>query len=367
MKRLFTFTLTFILCFTTTFSSACFSKVKEIEVQLSDRFTQGEIARCVWDLYVFDGKIYMGSGDYDKNTGPTDICAYDLKSKTIEITGTVRDEAIISFVEIDGILYAPGTDPKDNLPISDYYSLTENGWTNHTALPNIAHNFDLIKFDGVLYAGVGGDYGFGPILSSTDNGKTFDFIPLYKNGEEVAPLQEPDFSRCYDFYTLNGKLHALIYHNYTDGYQFEIYRLEDGKMQFYSTVETINFFGRTSVKMLNAKAEYNGKIYLSSDKLYSSNDGKTFENVALPNNEWVSDFFIIEDTMYILSFLPIKDGFSVKIYSLDLVEGTFNNLSTFNYPVPPLSFVKVNKNFYIGMGNRTAKHEKNGALLKVRP
>ncbi len=366
MKKYLAFTLTFLLCFITVFSSACSNGVKELGIQLSDRFTEGEIARCVWDLHVKDGKIYMASGDYDSNSGPTDICAYDLRSKKIEVSGRIQQEAVITFVEIEGTLYAPGTDPQGSGLKSDYYSLSKNGWEKHTVLPRALHHFDLTKFDGVLYAGIGGDYGFGTIVSSTDNGQTYNFLPLYKNGEEVVPLDNPKFSRCYDFYTLNGYLYALIYHYLGNGYDFEIYRLEDGKMQYFSDAETIDYTGRSSVKIFNAKAEHNGKVYIATNYLYKSSDGGVFEKIALPNDERVSDFIIEGDTMYVLSFSNNENDFSVNIYSFDLTDGTFDSLSTFNYPVPPLSFVKIKKQMYIGMGNKLEKHEKNGALLRVK-
>ncbi len=367
MKKILSLTFTFLLCFTCIFSSACGKKVEEIGIQLENRFENGEVARCVWDLYYFDGKIYMGSGDYDKNTGPTDICAYNLKKKKIEVTGRIRDEAALTFIEIDGKLYTPGTDPTGGSAKGDYYTLGEEGWDRHNVLPRAIHNFDLIKFDGVFYAGIGGDYELPPILASTDGGETYDFVYLYKNGEQIPPLDNPNFSRCYDFYTLNGKLYALIYHSLNDGYDFEIYRLDDGKFQFYSKANTLPITNRPSVRLVSAKAEYKGNVYLSTNYLYKSSDGKTFETVALPNNERVSDFFIEKDTMYILASKTNEvNEYTTTIYSYDLNDNEFKKKASFDYEIPPLSFVKVKRTFYVGMGNKLQAHEKNGALIKVK-
>ena len=40
----------------------------ELGIPLSERYSQGVRARCPWDIYIWDGKIYIGSGDYDSNS-----------------------------------------------------------------------------------------------------------------------------------------------------------------------------------------------------------------------------------------------------------------------------------------------------------
>ena len=41
----------------------------------------GERSNCIWDLQVFNGKLYIGTGDYTANSGQTSIWAYDLTNK----------------------------------------------------------------------------------------------------------------------------------------------------------------------------------------------------------------------------------------------------------------------------------------------
>ena len=112
---------------------------------LSSRFTEGEIACCVWDMHVYDNKIFIGSGDYDLNTRPTDIWAYDLSTKKFVKTGSVLDEAITRFVEIDGKLVAPGIDPSESKEIGNFYTYENGQWVTTRNLPNAVHNLDMIK------------------------------------------------------------------------------------------------------------------------------------------------------------------------------------------------------------------------------
>ena len=49
-----------------------------------------EISRNPWDMAVFDGKLYIGAGDYDKNTGPINLNAFDIKKREWFDTGLLQ-------------------------------------------------------------------------------------------------------------------------------------------------------------------------------------------------------------------------------------------------------------------------------------
>lgn len=367
LRKLLSIAITVIICFTSVFVSACTVRPEELGVPHAQKFPNGEVASCLWDLYVLDQKIYLGGGDYDLNQGPTDVYAYDLKLKQFVLTGTVNDEAVVSFMQIGDKLVATGTDPMEDWTVGNYYTLTEQGWEKQRVLPNAVHNFDLVEYKGKIYAGIGGNYGHYPVLVSTDGGKTFMEIPLYKEGKELPTLLEPDYSRCYDFYIFNDKLYALVCFFVDDGYKFEIFRLDDGKMQYVANANELSFANRSNVKIVGAKAEINGKLYLVTSYLYTSTDGITFEKRELPSNAYACDFLVEDGKMYILGYNLNEDyTYDVLVFYLDLVSGEMRTCSCFNYPVSPLSFVKVGKYLYIGMGNKTAQHEKNGMLLRIR-
>ena len=189
--------ITFIMCFISVFAGACGKDYIEVGVPYAETFPNGEIARNLWDLYIYDGKIYLGGGDYSLNSGPVDIFAYDLAEEKFVLTGSVEDEAIVNFVQIGEKFIATGTDPMEDWSMGNFYVLTSQGWEKQRVLPFCVHNFDLIEFEGKIYAGMGGDYGHNPIAVSTDGGLTFEEIPLYLNGQEILALDDPEYCRCY--------------------------------------------------------------------------------------------------------------------------------------------------------------------------
>ena len=54
----------------------------ELGVPTQSRYSEGVSARSPWDMAIFGDKLYIGSGDYDKNSGPVDMWCYDIKNGT---------------------------------------------------------------------------------------------------------------------------------------------------------------------------------------------------------------------------------------------------------------------------------------------
>ncbi len=53
-----------------------------IGAPMVDYFDDGRAeSRNPWDMAVLDGKLYIGAGDYDKNTGPINLNAFDIEKR----------------------------------------------------------------------------------------------------------------------------------------------------------------------------------------------------------------------------------------------------------------------------------------------
>ena len=61
--------------------------------------------RSIWDMHYFNGRIYIGSGDYWSNTGPTDIWTYRGQGTNFVKEFTVDEEMVCGFFEFDGKLF----------------------------------------------------------------------------------------------------------------------------------------------------------------------------------------------------------------------------------------------------------------------
>jgi hypothetical protein len=121
---------------------------------------QPGIARNVWDLQAFQGKLYIGMGSTAANRGPIPVWAFDHAAgrwdKEPELV--VEQEAIELFRVINDRLYIPAADPKGEInDKSKFYRRDPDGtWTHiySTRAYKTAHIRDLALTDGLLL-GVG--------------------------------------------------------------------------------------------------------------------------------------------------------------------------------------------------------------------
>lgn len=120
------------------------------------------IARSVWDMQTYNGKVYFGSGDYDKNQSPAYIGCYDPETDEAYIfQDKIDDEQVERFCIIDGKLVVPGIDPANNSVMHYFYlNEAENSFVNYYMNTNgRLHNFDMISYDGKVFLGGGTNTG----------------------------------------------------------------------------------------------------------------------------------------------------------------------------------------------------------------
>lgn len=116
--------------------------------------SQFHYARTISALQAFDGKLYLGHGDWGLNSGPTDVWCYDLKTKEFVNQGRIEDEAADHYRVINGRLYVPGTDPQEDWSLGNFYRLENGAWVKHRTLPGAIHSFDIVGVGDTLFATV---------------------------------------------------------------------------------------------------------------------------------------------------------------------------------------------------------------------
>lgn len=338
----------------------------ELGIPTASGYDAGAVANCPWDLKLWNGKLYRAAGDYDKNSGKTSIWAYDLKSHRWQNTFETSDEAIHRFVEIDGTLYAPGVDPTEDWDLGNYYVLNGDSWTKLRNLPNGIHNYDMVEFDGKIFAGLGVSAPNSPVVMSTDKGKTYNFVPLYKDGKQVDTTGMT-YIRAYEYMVFNDQLYAYV----TLDEDKALYRFETDRMVWVGKSSGLVYSKRTNINYFNAKFQLGERYFLVSNHLIAVKDFadlSTAGRAVLPQNEYVSDALLEEGLMYVLAYRQKDDGtYQTVIYSSKTgLTDSFTELAQFDYAVPPTSFAFDGDYFYIGMGSKHAVHEKNGMLLRVK-
>lgn len=340
-------------------------EVKELGIPTERQFSLGAMARCPWDLTIFENKVFVGSGDYGLNTGPIVIWAYDMQSGKFVSTGDVRDETVSSFKIIGGKLTAPGIDPMGSWSVGSFYQYDDGKWKSYSKIPNGVHNFDIVEFGGKIYAGLGVEHVNSPIAVSNGVNDYFEFIYPYKNGEKIdATTMDLLQYRCYDLFVINNELYAMICFAKSSGSTLEIFKLNGDRFEYVSDASVLLTQRQYGTNLIDSKAVVGNVAYFVRGNLYSSTNLVDFNKIDLPNGGMATDLLVEGNALYVLSYTQEEDKCNVVIYKMD--GGAIEKVVDFDYSVRPLSFVKSGDTYYVGMGDRSSLNEKNGMILSVK-
>ena len=339
----------------------------ELGIPLAQKYPKGDPARCAWDMAIHAGGIFLGSGDYDKNRGPAEIWRYDIASSTFAQSAVLPDEEINEFCFIYGNLATPGIDPKEEWDLGNYYVYENGEWVKRRVLPGGIHCFDIIEYEGLIFAGMGVLAGESPIAFSSDAGESFTQLPLYKNGMRLDTTGR-EYIRVYDFFIYNEELYAFIYFS-DEPKLIEIYRYDYDEDAFFFEADWKDQFERRAYKydFIGEKLVFDGKLYFTTGYLYETTDMQTLTRIDFPSNAVICDLYVANDTMYVLSATKDAESGMLKttVHALKAGDAEFTEVFSFLYDVPPMSMVVNGDDFYIGMGNGKSAHEKNGMLLYI--
>ena len=331
-------------------------------------------SRSITTLKAYDGKIFMGLGDWNANTGPVKIIYYDTTDDKIKTSGTIPDEAVQSFNIIDGTLYTTGCDPRANWGYGSYYTYNKetNSWNQHEKNNGWIHVFDIEKFkDKLFMSGSTVDTTkTSSIQSSSDGGETFQSVPVFKDGT-LLPYNSD--LRCYELIKVNNKLFAyIVFSPYTGIYEYDE---NTNQFNYISSKPTpaylknpycyeLYFHNTTFFRNIVFNDTF---IYVTGSDLKISKDLKTFTSTTtgIP----IQDVVVVGDTLYILSYVKsTSTTYTIKICSTkDLVN--FNLVYEFTNPLPPLCIEYYNNSFYVGLSFSPWKSysstSENGALYRI--
>ena len=323
--------------------------------------------RTPWDMIFYDGMLYVGNGCYDDDAGPITVWRYDTSNGTWGENGIVPDEEVSRFLIIGGELVAPGIDPQGDWTLGNYYVLRDNVWETIRTIPGGVHNFDMVEYDGKLFAGLGVEPGNIPIAVSSDNGKTFESAKMIKDGSEID-TSNGAFIRVYDLFLYDGSLYAMFYMTENNVLTLEMYKYADGKFEYY--VDLKDKIGAMNVnnRIVAAEAEFKGKFYFTTGYLFVTDNMNDFSHYKFSDPATVVyDIILKNDAMYILTGSAREDGtYEISVYENKTgKEKAFQKIFYFDYGASPNSFEYADGSFYIGIGSSRIAHRENGEVLKV--
>ena len=340
-------------------------EITELGIPTQKQYSLGAKARCPWDLKIFDGKLFVGCGDYAANTGPTILWAYDLSQGKWVSSGDVRDEAVTTFRIIGNKLTAPGIDPMGSWNVGSFYQYDGGKWKTYSKIPNGIHNYDIVEFGGKIYVSIGVEHDKSPVVVGNSVSDYFDFVPLYKNGAllDATTLNLSNY-RSYDLLVFNNALYAMVHFPTQDGATLEVFKLNGDRLEYFSDASAILSTRHAGHVLLDSKIVYKNVAYFVKNKLFSSSNLVDYNVVNLPNGGYAVDLIESDGWLYILSYTLTENGAKTYIYKTN--GGDIQEVVNFDYSVKPMSLEKYGDTYYVGMGDRDNINEKNGMILSVK-
>ena len=297
--------------------------------------------RSIWDMHYFNGRIYIGNGDFWSNSGRTDIWTYNGDGTNFLKEFTVDDEMVMDFFEYDNKLFIPGNDATEdwsfeNLYINDPNRVPNPGWIKLRTMPGGLHSFDVALFKGKLYASITTD-GSTPArtLVSTNMGQTWTtFLSQYS---AFVVFDDFMFVAGATNYTYDGTALQTVTPNLfvSSLSMARKARLQDGVL-----------YSSPTRHMLEPSPLY----FLPANQI--TNGGAATEITRFANDN-VRDVLVRGKTCYVMTATEIQQDLSYQghIYSSsDLTNWPL--ASEFTVPGIPLSFEIMSNKFYVGLGSR---------------
>lgn len=331
-------------------------------------------AAIPWDLFFYDGFLYVGAGDFDINDAPPAVRRYHFASARWEDCGQVPDEQINRFLLLDGILTIPGTDPhSDSWEIGNYYVLENGTFVTHAVLPNAVHTFDMTLFHGKYFAAIGTDKSFCPLLVSLDK-TTFTPVPFTVDGQPFSGSPNDPYNRIYDLFVYKDALY-VIYHDLLFQYR------EEGEIGVFEAVT--DWSGQVQIASgvyvpILAKTACSDYYCFTTGFFYIADNLGTLNEWMPEGYDFVSDLCADGDTLYLLCHKALPEGYKTAVLRLtlpadeeislaDVKKTGFETVFTLTYALPAFSFCKIEEDFILGMGKLGESSDKTGEIFLVRP
>ncbi|HWP97021.1 MAG TPA: hypothetical protein VN426_09220 [Syntrophomonadaceae bacterium] len=351
-------------------------------VLLGQPFKQQPFARNVWDMQVFNGKIYLGSGNYlnggpSVSPGPIPIMYYDPQTNKFVTEYTVDEEQIDVYKIIDGKLTIPGTDATDSWDFGNYYVLENAKWQKIRTIPVCSHVFDMASYNGKLYAAINGESSANIAFTASSNkGKTW-------TSQMSASSGSPFFgSRGMTLFEFRGKLYGvgLQYLGFNSTASHINVLVMDGNQSVIQKMPNL-LPGAQKYSLLRIFRPYtvnNNLVYLgvfdnidgSQWKpygLYVASDLNQPRRIVLPQGEALpADILVRGSTTYVMAFCgSVENGYTNIVYKSENLN-QWTELFRFKCDTFPRSFEELNGDFYFGLGTLAYPLKASaGSILKV--
>ncbi len=353
--------------------------VQEVSRVVGEFYHSDKVASNIWELSVYDGRLFLGCGDYNENSGSTPVYSFSLSDlQETKQEGVLETESITRFHLLSGGLAVSSTDPTTPWTQGNFFLRDDSdGSWREIVIPYAVHNFDLVEYNGALFCalGVKPNTPASPVMRSIDGGKTWEELAFIKEGTTFDPAERgTDFCRAYDFVLHGGSLYVSLLLDGGAGTEFALYRYEEAGFVYYTSLQ--NKVGLSHAlpfqRPFGAVFSFADRVYLTSGKLFVSEDLENFSELVLGEFTAVWDLWLEGDALYVLTSTSKEtDGYEVKVFCIKESDPqTPYEVLSFEYVLPCRSMAKVGDKFYFGTESSFAtlnekNREKVGTLLSV--
>lgn len=333
------------------------SNVELLGNPLSSQYTSNRIySRNIWDMQLYNNRIYIGGGDYNDNTGPVPIYYYGILNNKFGQEGTVNDEQINRYMIINNNLIITGTDPKDSWEFGNYYIWYNNKWVKKRVIPNGVHCFDMIESNGSVFVALGTKSGT-HIALSLDGGNTFSLIPMYKNNEKI------DTFRVYELFKLNDKIYGI-----SQDREVYLYNSDTNIFEYIKT-NIMNVFSNNMIStggvLISKKINFKDNMIFANGELSITKNLMDYTNFKPCQDAFAYDVLERDGVLYVLFDYPLNDSYIISVYKTENLE-EWEEILYFSSDTYARSFEYDGLYFYFGLGsNRDNLKESTGNILRV--
>jgi hypothetical protein len=344
----------------------------------------------VWDLQVFNGKIYLAGGSTVANTGPINVWAYDPITQTFDREYTVDEEAIEHFKVFGDRLYIPAADPRQGDSNKFYRKSVDGLWQKYESdAIELAHVRDLIKTDEGKILVVGNNRNLNKIANpsiaiTTDDGISFQEAGISKN--QLSKTNLIDYNWFFSVFEYRDKIYAIssllrdfgnysgaisVYNSQTQRFEIDFDLRNDefipanniGKSdvqqgiyiiyRIWKPLEFQNYLIYPVRSYSNNQQEYEQAYMNSLGIYYKEKIGVTPKKIELPHNALGEDILIINDELYVLANKKQQNNkFIIYVYKTETISDKikWQKVLEFSGNNKARSFEYLNSTFYFGLG-----------------
>ena len=228
----------------------------------------------VWDLEVYDDKLFIAACSQPVAIDGGEIIAYDYGSNSYQWEYDVWEQGVVQLRTFNGKLFVPGIDSQGSWDWGNFYIYDGNSWTMKSTIPHGIHVFDLVFYQGAMYATTGTDLDnySAKIYKSSDEGET------WTEEYSVAPVG-----------TGHRRFYMMGVYDDTLYVQSDL-KEPEGKVLFKfdgSNYTTISF--DSLVSSVGNLEQYNDNFYFLNGPFLHIYNGLEWNSVNLPFSGWINN------------------------------------------------------------------------------